>query len=66
MTVQKYAPVVTVSGKATQRDATGKDRGIVPPATGANPADAVRSELAKRGVSETDVADAVAWARSTR
>ena len=65
MTVRKCIPVATVSGKATRRDATGKDRGIVPPATGASPADAVRSRLAERGVSETDVADAVAWARST-
>ena len=66
MTVRKYVPVATVSEEAARRDATGKDRGFVPPATDASPADAVRSRLAERGVSEADVADAVAWARSTR
>ena len=72
MTVQKYAPVAatrkpvaTMIGKATRCDATGKDRRIVPSATSVSPADAVRSKLAERGVSEADVADAVAWARST-
>ncbi len=44
-------------------DVTKKNGCIVLTPVHISPVDAVREKLAKRGIIETDVADAIAWAR---
>ena len=44
-------------------DVTSEDARIVLTPVRVNPAEAVRAKLAEMGISEADVADAVAWAR---
>ena len=47
-------------------DVTKENRRIVLTPVRVNRADAVRAKLAELGMSETDVADAVAWARQRK
>ncbi len=44
-------------------DVTKENGRIILTPVHVSPADAVREKLAKRGITETDVADAIAWAR---
>ena len=46
-------------------DVTEENGRIVLTPVRVNRADAVRAKLAELGITETDVADAVAWARAT-
>ena len=57
-------PIVDAVGKPTHFQVSIEDGRLVLTPTGTRPADAVRRKLALRGLQDTDVIDAVAWARS--
>ena len=57
--------VVSAIGGIEYLDVTEENGRIVLTPVRMNRADAVRAKLAELGVTETDMADAVAWARAT-
>ena len=57
--------VMSAVERSEYLDVTEENGRIVLTPVRVNRADAVRAKLAELGITETDVADAVAWARAT-